>query len=910
MVGRTLGAYRVLSELGSGGMGVVYRATDTRLGRGVALKVLPEGFASDPQRMARFAREAQLLASLSHPHIATIYGLEESDGVRALAMELVEGPTLAERIAARPLPVEEALPIARQMAEALEYAHERGIIHRDLKPANVKLTGDGNVKILDFGLAKAMAGEAATQEMSHSPTLTLAATQAGVILGTAAYMPPEQAKGKAVDRRADIWSFGCVLYEMLTGKQVFTGETVSDTLAAVIRGEPDWAALPGDTPPSLRRLLRRCLEKDPKQRLRDIGEARIALEEMLANPGAEAAEAPTAASAPTPAWRRALPWAAAGVLGAALLLSMWAPWQPATPPAPPVRLKIDAGADARFWLAQGPTAVISPDGAVLAFAAQPPAAQRRVVYVRRMDQLQATALPGTDGARNIFFSPDGQWIAFFADGKLKKVSVTGGAPITLCDAPDDRGGAWGEDGSIIFAAGNREGLSRVSAGGGSPEPLTTLVAAEVEVTHRWPQVLPGGRAVLFVSGASGSNFDAANLVVQSLATGERKMVHRGGTYGRYLPSGHLVHVHQGTLFAAAFDLKRLEVTGPAVPVLEGLAYSNGTGGAQFTHSSDGKLVYVSGSAGEIPLTIEWMTREGKFEPMRPVADLYRDIQLSPDGGRLAVAVDAGRQTTVWVYDWSRETMSRLTFEAGRQEKPIWTPDGRRITYRAEPEQSGEAGGIFWKNADGTGEPERLTESLHPQLPSSWHPSGRYLAFMEGGRETGWDIYILPLEGDEESGWRPGQPTAFLATPFSEVEPVFSPDGRWIAYMSSETGQFEIYVRPFPGPGGKWQVSTGGGTFPTWSPGGRELYYRISGDQVMAVPYTAEGGSFRAGTPRLWSNAQFASTGPTRNFTPQPDGRRMAVLRSTQVESEQQPDTLVLVLNFFDELRRVVPRRAK
>ncbi len=572
--GTRLGPYEVVALIGAGGMGEVYRARDTKLNRDVAIKVLLPSVAGDPDRLARFSREAQVLASLNHPNIAHIHGLEESGGVTALILELVEGEDLAQRIARGPIPLDEALPIARQIAEALEAAHDHGIIHRDLKPANIKLRADGTVKVLDFGLAKAIdpAGSSSVQAM-NSPTLSIHATQTGIILGTAAYMSPEQAAGKAVDKRSDLWAFGVVVMEMLTGRQVFKGETVSHVLAAVLKDEPDWTALPLQTPASVRTLLRRCLEKDRKRRIADAADVRLEID-----------DAPLAASGdgmrvgvpvPQAAWRLALPWAVVGALAAGLatVLVLWAPWRKTMPPPAPLRLSAELGADVSLTFGLGDAMSLSPDGAVIAFVGQKGAGDPQL-YVRQLTQLQATALSGTDEAHSPFFSPDGQWIAFFADGKLKKIAVTGGSVVTLCDAPNGRGGAWGEDGTIVFLPNTAGSLMRVSSAGGMPEPLTSL--AEGEFTQRWPQVLPGGKAVLFSGGgvAAGA-WDDASLVVQALPTGARTLVQRGGYHGRYLPSGlgsperagreggHLVYLHDGTLFAAPFDLDRLAVTGPA-----------------------------------------------------------------------------------------------------------------------------------------------------------------------------------------------------------------------------------------------------------------------------------------------------------------------------------------------------------
>jgi len=902
--GTRLGTYEVLGALGAGGMGEVYRAHDTKLKREVAIKVLPEAFARDEERMKRFEREAHVLASLNHSNIAAIYGLEDADGIRALVLELVEGPTLGERIALGPIPLEEAIRIAIQIAHGLEAAHEKAVIHRDLKPANVKLTKDGDVKILDFGLAKALEGESSRVDNTHSPTLTRAATHAGFLLGTAAYMSPEQAKGKPADRRADVWAFGVVLYEMLTARRAFAGEDVSETLACVLTKDPDWSVLPAGLPARVRGLLARCLTKDPKKRLQAIGEARIAIEDALG--GVPEAFAATVAGVRTaPAWRTAVAGAGAGL---ALGLTLWALWpRPALPPTTPLRLSARLGADAslvtRAGLA-GPAAVLSPDGALLAFVARKGPGEAPQLYVRRLEDLEGSPLPGTNGARHPFFSPDGRWIAFFAEGNLKKVAVTGGATVTLCEARSDGGGTWAEDGTIVFTPAVPGGLSRVSSAGGTPEALTKPDLAAGEYAHQWPQALPGGRALLYTASHNPRSFGDATIVAQPFPSGPKKTLWQDGYHGRYLPSGHLVYIHDGTLFATAFDIGRLEVTGPPAPALEAVTTSALSAGAQFAHSDRGALVYLPGS-DSLELTIDWMDAAGKTEPLLSVPRDYSGLRFSPDGQRLAMVIRDRKQEDVWVYEWGRGSLSRLTFDPGDDFAPVWTPDGRRITFASAREGNG-ARNLYWQRADGTGDAERLTESKNRQVPESWHPSGKFLAFFEFDPKTNSvDLLILPMEGNEASGWKPGKPTVFLSTPFMEINPQFSPDGRWLAYRSSESGRPQLYVRPFPGPGGKWQVSANGSIGSTWSRTRRELFYRASDERIMVAPYAVEGDSFRPETPRVWSEGRFAFQPSALSFDLHPDGLRFAVIRTVEAAPAKQ-DHVVLILNFFDYLRRIAP----
>jgi len=873
--------------------GEVFLARDTKLKRDVAIKVLPAAFAQDAERVARLRREAQLLASLNHPNIAAIHGLEESEGVVALALEFVEGEELAQRLTRGAIRVDEAVAIAKQIAEGLEAAHEKGIVHRDLKPSNLKLTKEGTVKILDFGLAKAYRGEAEAaggEGLSQSPTMSRQMTEAGVIFGTAAYMSPEQARGGTVDKRADIWAFGVVLYEMLTGKRLFTGETVSDTLAAVLRQEIDWKVLPASTPPGLRRLLERCLDRDAKKRLRDIGEARIALEQTLGTPD----------TVRVSSGLRALPWVIA-VSATIAALALWALWRPAPQPASPLRLSAELGAEASLSTDYGPATILSPDGRILAFVASQGADGRPLLHLRHLEQLDAAPLSGTEGARDPFFSPDGEWIAFFADGKLNKVSVSGGAAVTLCDAADDRGGTWAEDGTIFFTPQPGVGLSRVPSAGGTPQTLTTPDPASQENTHHWPQALSGGKALLYTAGIRG-NFEDASLVVHTLEGDTRKVLHRGGYHGRYLPSGHLVFIDEGTLFAAPFDLDRLELAGEPVPALAGVSANPGTGGAQFAFSRDGTLVYQRGEGLSTP--IQWMDREGKTQPLRAAPGAYNDIRFSPDGRRLALEILEGKNRDVWVYEWGRDTLSRLTFDPGEDRNPVWTPDGQRIAFTsARAVQATQ--NLYWQRADGTGEAERLTESKNTQYPTSWHPSGKFLAFDEINPQS-FDILILPLTGDEASGWKPGEPTVFLNGPFGEFAAAFSPDGRWLAYSSQESGRFEVYVRPFPGPGGKWQVSTAGGRLPTWSRSRRELFYHGEDERITVAVYTVEGDSFRAEKPRVWSPGLVPLRGAARTYDLHSDGERVAVLKASGDEAEAKRDHVILIQNFFDELRRIAP----
>jgi len=909
VAGSRLGAYEIISQLGSGGMGDVYRARDTRLKREVAIKVLPDGFSQDPERLARFQREAEVLATLNHSNIAAVYGLEKDGGTTGIVLELVEGETLAEIIARGPLALGDALPIARQIAEALEAAHDKGVVHRDLKPANIKVTPEGKVKVLDFGLAKILEPDGPASSLSMSPTLMSAyPTYAGVILGTAAYMSPEQARGKQIDRRTDIWAFGCVLFEMLTGRQAFeSGETVSDAIASILKNEPDWNALPANTPVHIRTLLRRCLQKDAQKRLPHVGVARLEIDEAPTAPAVDTSAGSIQLKAKAPRRLWVLGAAIAIVLGAGVAFLVWPPWRTPTP-AQPWRLSTELGADASLPINSSATLALSRNGNTLVFVGEK--AGKRQLYVRRLDQLQPTLLTGTEDATDPFFSPDGQWIAFFATAKLKKISVAGGAAVTLCDAPNGRGGAWGDDDRIVFGTNSpRVGLQRVSSAGGKVEPLTKV--AESEVFHRWPEVLPGAKAVVYTASSVSvaGRLGDTNIIVQPLPTGTPKIVQSSGYYARYLPSGHLVYILDGTLFAASFDLDRLELTGQPFPAVEGVTTDPtnvGTGRSQFALSNTGILVYLSGSAGYFGATValQWLRRDGKTTPLWSTPANWSDPQFSPDGRKLAMDINEGHQNDVWIYEWDRDTATRLTFDPANDAKPVWTPDGRRIVFVSTRDKG--IANLYWQHADGTGEIQRLTDFRYGQLPGSWHPAGKYLAFQQTNPQTGIDIMILPMEGDETSGWKPGKPTVFLDGPADESEPMFSPDGRWLAYHSNESGRTEVFVRPFPGPGGKWQISTAGGAYATWSRTRHELFYMTPDNQIMVASYTVEGDSFRSDKPRLWSEHPIQRRPRLRSFDLHPDGERLAVSVTTETPADAPRDKVVFIFNFFDELRRIAP----
>ena len=877
--GTRLGAYEITAPLGVGGMGEVYRARDLKLSRDVALKILPAAFASDAERLARFKREAQVLASLNHPHIAAIYGVEDSGGTHALVLELVDGPTLADRIAQGPIPIDEALALARQIADALAAAHDHGIVHRDLKPSNVKLRSDGTVKVLDFGLARVADAETvsdAPMPASLSPTITTPAmTRMGVILGTAAYMSPEQAKGLAVDRRSDVWTFGVVLHEMLTGRHLFDGETMTDVLAAVVRQEPDW----GRIPDNVQRLLKRCLERDPKKRLRDLGDAWLLLEE------------------PSVKIERTSPlaWTLSAALGIATVMTTvgwWRATQPVATMQPLVRLDVDLGWSPMFNTGAytGTDIIISPDGTRIVYVSQ------GRLFTRRLDQPVATPLPDTEAAFGPFFSPDGRWVAFFSQGKLKKISVDGGAAIGLCDAISGRGGSWADDGTIIAALGSLIGLSRVSESGGPPTPVTEL--ANGEITHRWPQVLPGSKAVLFTANAAGAAYDRASIEVVSLSDRKRKTVHTGGTFGRYLPSGHLVYINRGTLFAVPFDLDRLETRGSPMPIQDRIAYSTTNGYAQLDFSQTGTLVY-SARSNETLITAQWMDPRGQTQPFITKPGEYLYPALSPDGKRLAFA-DAV-SADLWVFDSQRNNATRLTFGGLAPTNPLWTSDSRYVLFQA-------AGGMVWTRADGGGKAQPLTQSKNVQFPWSFSPDGKRLGFIEVDPQTGYDLWTMPIERDD-SGIRPaGKPEAFLNSQADERYTSFSPDGKWIAYSSNESGMFQIYVRAFPNRGGQWLI--GNGVYPVWARNGRELFFRSEDNRVMVASYMVKGDTFVNDSPRVWADRRLADFGivGTRTFDVAPDGTRVVVLLPEESPENAKTRNTTFLLNFFDEVRRRIAKQ--
>jgi serine/threonine protein kinase/Tol biopolymer transport system component len=878
--GTRLGPYEIVGALGAGGMGEVYRARDTRLGREVALKVLPAEFAADAERMARFEREAKVLASLNHPNIASIYGFEDSSGAgapaRALVMELVEGQTLGERIAKR-LPLDEALPIAKQIAEGLEYAHERGIVHRDLKPANVKITPDGVVKILDFGLAKALEGDGAIgSDPASSPTMSRLATQAGIILGTAAYMSPEQAKGKSVDRRADIWAFGCVLYEMLTGKKPFGGETITDILASVVRAEPDWAALPAGTPAAIPILLRRCLRKDAKQRLQAIGDARIAIDETLS--GAEldsTATAPPMALSAASRWLRGLPWvgmAAFAIIGALFALGYIAR-APQSPPAVISQILPPPGSNfALGGNVAGPPA-FSPDGRKLAFAAIGSDGKQQI-WVRSLDSSTAQPLAGTDGATYPFWSPDGRSLGFFANGKLNRIDASGGPVLALCDASNGRGGAWSRDGTILFTPGLATPIYRVSAAGGPPTAVTKLLS----LSDRWPQFLPDGKHFLFYQHSDIP--EHSGTFVASFGGG-RKLLVRGESNALFAPPGYLLFIRQNTLMAQPFDMGNLRLSGNAVPLAENAVQNFIIFLGMFTVSDNGMLAFEQQGSSSGNLELLWFDRSGKQLRQTGNSGVYYAPRISPDGSRLAVSIAGAEGNSLWVFDLARNLKTRLTFSQTDTE-PAWSPDGKTIVFQSG---RGSVFHLYHKAADGTGKTTPLLADDGSEYSPVWLADGRYVVFERVAAAPGshMEIWAMPASGG-------GKPFPVVQGQFAASEPAVSPDGKWLAYVSAESNKPEVYVQPFPHGEGKMQVSTDGGHFPLWRHDGKELFYVTPNDKLMVAEISQRGTSLAVEKvePLFQVNSLF---GPGWPYDVSADGKEF-VVASQQLEQAGQPVTLV------------------
>jgi serine/threonine-protein kinase len=911
--GVRLGGYEIVSLLGAGGMGEVFRARDTKLNRDVAIKVLLASVADDPERMARFQREAQLLASLNHPHIGAIYGVEDAHSTGsgqagptvALVMELVDGSTLADRLATGPIPIDEALSIARQMAEALEAAHDQGIIHRDLKPANVKVRDDGTVKVLDFGLAKALDSASGSRaNATMSPTLSMHATQAGLILGTAAYMAPEQARGRPVDRRADIWAFGVILYEMLAGRRAFEGDDISITLAAVLKDDVDWHALPADTPPHLRTLLRRCLQKDPQRRLPHIGVARIDIEEnqsgMLTTAVVSTAADAAAAKRSTSLWRRLMPAAVAAVIAAGLTATVATVLRP-TSRAPIVRFRIPLPQGMNYVAPARQVLAVSPDGSALALSTP------GGLFLHTLSDNQAREIIGTTSAAGVaglnpIFSEDGRWLAFFqgqaGDGSLKKVAVRGGAAITLCRSDASFGGTW-SDGYILFATPTK-GIQRVSENGGTPE---TIVPPTSGAFFQNPQMLPGGEAILFSIGPSGGagQWDRAQIVVHELKTGRRKILIEGGADARYVPTGHIVYGLSGMILAVPFDVRKLEMAGGPVPVVEGVRRSPISGAALFGFSTTGTMVFVPGplQGAATNADLAWTNKDGSASQLKLPPSQYETPRISPDGRQAAVGNIDASGSNIWVVDLSgTNSIRRLTY-GGRNRNPVWSPDGKRIAFQSD--RDGDAG-IFSQQADGSGTADRLTraDTGTSHVPESWSPDGKTLLFtmIKGSDFSLWSLSVPDKKIQAFGGVRSTKP----------VNAAFSPDGRWVAYSSDETGTDAVYVQPFPATQSKYQISSGDvGHHALWSRDGKQLFYIPGPTRFVSVTVATESGfafSPPVAVPRgfLVGNAQ---SNP-RNHDVAPDGRFLGVVPAGQQAQVSLTSQLEVVLNWFEELKQRVP----
>ena len=894
--GTRLCRYEIVESIGKGGMGEVFRARDVELGRDVAIKVFPTAFGADTDRLARFEREARLLASFNHPHIATLYGLEQSGPIRFLAMELVPGQTLAQMLRRAPMPPRRALLVFEQIAGALEAAHDRAVVHRDLKPANIMITPAGDVKVLDFGLAKSLATPFASDERSD-PGRRLDPTEVGVILGTAAYMSPEQARGQTLDRRTDVWSFGCVFFEALTGERPFQGSTVSDTIAAVLEREPDWSRLPHATPPRIRELLRRCLHKDVTRRVRDIGDVRLEIEETYATP-----EISDGGPWPSLSWRL---WAS-GVLGlAAGALAVWSASRlepPQSEADPPIRFVLRAPAGVTPGVApafqQNTGLALSAQGTHVAYSGQTADGQSSI-YLQPLDRLEPSRVEGTEGGFSPFFSPDGRWLAFFTDDTLKRVSIAGGAPLTLGSVPPvTRGGSWSADDTIIFSPAFHDGLFGVPASVGATGPEQSTRGGPYpgrEVVHRdpvkgqsgllWPQILPGGSAVLFTVW-TGTSFADAQVAVARIPSAEPRTLVTAASHGRYVSSGHIIFARGRSLLAVPFDLNRLAISGAPIPLPERVLTSPATGAASFDVSANGTLAYIPASNWTDRALI-WMDGSGAGTPLSVSRREFLNPRLSPDARQLVVQI----VNDLWILDLDSDTFRLLTVD-GMNQYPVWSPDGTRIAYSYA---NGTDPAISIRAADGSGTATRFVNTA-VAFPSSWSPDGTALAYSRtAGATSDWDIYVIAPDAASE-------PRLLVGGPRNQLQGMFSPDGRWLAYVSDEDGQPEVYVTPYPGAGSKRKISNRGGTEPLWAPHARDLYYR-SGQEVMAASVAQPVG----GKPRRVLTLPFLMDVSKPGYTSYDtrDGRRFVMVGSNP--PDEAPREIVVTLNWLDQLRRVSAR---
>jgi hypothetical protein len=884
--GTRLGPYEVTAQIGVGGMGEVYRALDTNLGRQVAVKILPDAFAHDPERLARFEREAKALAALNHPNIAQIYGFERANGGRALVMELVEGPTLADRLARGPMPLDEALGLARQIADALDAAHEHAIVHRDVKPANIKVRHDRTVKVLDFGLARVVR-DVGPESVT---TAALDATRAGVVLGTPAYMSPEQARGCAVDQRADVWAFGCVLYEMLVGRAVFARATITDTLAAVLEREPDWNALPPSTPPIVRGLLIRCLAKDIETRLAAISDASLEIERALGR---------RERTLRVDVSRRAV--IAAAALAAVAVAATVAWMSAGRTPGPVTRFTLAAPTTAPVSVhALDRSVAITPDGSRIVYVSGSSAQGGRLV-VRALDSLEPFVLPDIDAVRGPFLSPDGQWIGYFDQlAFLKKVAITGGSPVTVAqiDGAGPRGATWGDDDTIVFATGNGAvGLRRVPAAGGEPVVLTRPNRDAGEANHIWPEILPDSNAVLFTILSTTGALADAQVAILDLNTGERKLLLRGASHAHYVSTGHLLYMSAGGLTAAPFDLARREVGAPT-PVLSDVLRT-ATGGGNFAVAGDGTFVYIPrSSAPSTPQrSLVLVDRFGRETAINAPPRAYIYPRLSPKGTQIVLDIRGAEVPDLWMWDMVRETLARFTLDPEVDQNPLWSADGRRVIFSSQRVDGVRA--LFWQAADGRGNAELLSEGERPRVPTSVSPDGRYVIFYEQAVTR--DIAMLDV--------RTRHVEFLVRTPFQELNGAVSPDGQWLAYDSNESGTDELYVRPFPDvDAGRWQVTTGGGSRAVWARNGRELFYLNLANELMAVSVSGDR-ILEVGQPKKVLDARYFY-GEVNNVNPpydvSPDGTRFLMMKVADGAEQSRPVDIIVVRNWFEDLRRLAP----